>query len=378
MKTVFLLIIPTFFLLSCSTQKNVAVKQIKGITLLGEYVLPYKMQFNGTTVGGLSSIDYNLKEDAYYLICDDRSDLSPARYYKAKIYLTVKAIDSVRITGVTYLLQKNGSTYPNKLQNAYGVPDPEALRLNHKNEAIVWSSEGERLIRKEGEVLLDPSINIIKPDGQLIDNFPLPDNVRMRKTESGPRQNGVFEGLAFANNFKTLFVSVEEPIYEDGPRAGLNDSSAWIRIIKYDVETKKPVAQYVYQIDPVVQEPIPAGAFKINGVPDILTINDHQLLVTERSFSTGRPGCNIRIYVAGLNGAENIAGVTSLQTHPAKKPLQKKLLLNMDDLHRYIDNIEGATFGPLLPNGKRSLIFVADDNFSVSQKTQFLLFQVKE
>lgn len=375
-KDLTLLIIAIIFLTSCSTQKNISGKPLKSITFLGEYRLPHKMQFNGTTVGGLSSIDYSKKEDQYYLICDDRSDLSPARYYKAKIFLSAKSIDSIRIIEAVYLLQKDGTTYPNKLENPSKVPDPEALRMNPVAGTIFWSSEGERIVRKDHTVLQDPSVNVILPNGKLIDTFPLPDNMRMKVTESGARQNGVFEGLAFSNNYETLFVAVEEPIYEDGPRAGLNDSSAWIRIIKYDVGTKSALAQYAYKIDPVVQEPISASAFKVNGVPDILTINDHQLLVTERSFSAGRLGCNIRIYIAELNGAENIAAITSLQQHPAIKPLQKKLLFNMDNLHRYIDNVEGATFGPVLPNGKRSLIFVADDNFDVTQKTQFLLFQV--
>jgi hypothetical protein len=87
-------------------------------------------------------------------------------------------------------------------------------------------------------------------------------------------------------------------LYEDGPRAGLFDTTGWIRIIQYDVATRQPVAQYAYQIDPVVQEPISEGLFVVNGVPDILAINDHQLLVTERSFSTGRLTCNVRIYLA--------------------------------------------------------------------------------
>ncbi|HEU4901517.1 MAG TPA: esterase-like activity of phytase family protein, partial [Flavisolibacter sp.] len=105
-------------------------------------------------------------------------------------------------------------------------------------------------------------------------------------------------------------------------------------------------------------------------------LNDHQLLVTERSFSTGRLTCNIRVYLAELNGAENIAGVASLQQHPSTSPVRKKLLLNMDSLGRWIDNVEGATLGPRLPNGKRSLLFVTDDNFSSFERTQFLLFEV--
>ena len=50
----------------------------------------------------------------------------------------------------------------------------------------------------------------------------------------------------------------------------------------------------------------------------------------------------------------------------------------MDDLGIYIDNIEGVTFGPLLPNGHKTLLFVADNNFTVLQKAQVLLFEVME
>ena len=48
----------------------------------------------------------------------------------------------------------------------------------------------------------------------------------------------------------------------------------------------------------------------------------------------------------------------------------------MDDLGRYIDNIEGVTFGPVLPNGHESVIFIADNNFSPLEKTQVFLFEV--
>jgi len=65
-----------------------------------------------------------------------------------------------------------------------------------------------------------------------------------------------------------------------------------------------------------------------------------------------------------------------LQINPVKKAVKKKLLLNMDDLKIYTDNIEGVTFGPTLSNGHRSLIFVSDNNFASFQKTQLLLFEI--
>ena len=56
--------------------------------------------------------------------------------------------------------------------------------------------------------------------------------------------------------------------------------------------------------------------------------------------------------------------------------MKKTLLVNMDRLGIYTDNIEGITLGPLLPNGNRSVILVSDNNFSPLQQTQFMLLEL--
>jgi hypothetical protein len=48
-----------------------------------------------TVVGGLSSIDYDVKNDLYYFICDDRAVYNDARFYTAKIHLGTNKIDSL-------------------------------------------------------------------------------------------------------------------------------------------------------------------------------------------------------------------------------------------------------------------------------------------
>ncbi|HCL05854.1 MAG TPA: hypothetical protein DHW64_07805, partial [Chitinophagaceae bacterium] len=68
--------------------------------------------------------------------------------------------------------------------------------------------------------------------------------------------------------------------------------------------------------------------------------------------------------------------IHSLKQQPPHKPLQKKLLLNLNDLGIYTDNVEGMSFGPILPNGKRTLWMIADNNFSAEEKTQLFLFEV--
>jgi len=349
---------------------------ISALRLIGEKEIPHNLSYQGTTVGGLSSIDYDSKSGLYYLICDDRSAIDPARYYTAKIFFTEKGVDSVTLLGVTTLLQPNGKTYPNAKEDPAHTPDPEAMRYDPLRKQFAWSSEGERIIREKDTVLQNPFIHLITRDGRFRDSFPLPVNLRMQAIEKGPRQNGVLEGMSFSRNYRSLYVNVEEPLYEDGPRADLTDNQPWIRIYRFDVASKKNTAQYAYKLDPVAYPTTPPGAFMVNGVPDILSLDDRQLIVMERSFSTGRWPCTIKLYLTDLTTAGDVRSNTSLRKDPPAKPLRKKLLLNMDDLGIYVDNVEGMTLGPVLPNGHRTLVLVSDNNFNLAEKTQMFVFEI--
>lgn len=364
-------------IISCSAQRIQGVSKpvsIKELKFINEYIIPHNLQFKGTTVGGLSGIDYNTKENLYYIISDDRAFINPVRFYKAKIFLTSKGIDSIAFVDVVNLLQENGTYYPNERQNAALSPDPEALRYNAREKSLVWTSEGERLVTKEKIVLQDPAIRIINKKGRNADSFPLPFQTHMYAKENGLRRNATFEGLCFADNFKSLFISIEEALYEDGPRANVQDS-AYIRVLKYNSKKKRPLAQYPYRVDPVVRIPEPSTGQIINGVTDIVSLSKNKLLFVERSFSAGRAGCNIRIYEGDILQASDISQMPSLK-NKTFIPIPKKLIINMDALNMYIGNIEGVTFGPKLSNGHSSLIFVSDNNFRETEKTQFLLFEI--
>jgi hypothetical protein len=368
-----------FVSFSCSTTKKLSqlTANINSIKYLGTYNIPFNLKYKNTIAGGLSGIDYDAQKDLYYLVCDDRSEKNPARFYTAKIFITQNGIDSVAFTDVIYMLQANGELYPGNKQNRFKTPDPEAIRYNPQNNYLVWSSEGERIVKANDTVLIDPSVLMIRPNGKYIDSFDIPPVFKMKVSENGPRRNGVFEGMSFADNYKTLYVSVEEPLYEDGPRANIVDNNAFIRIVKFDVATKKNSAQYAYELEPVAYAARPESEFKINGVPDILSLGNNKLLVIERSFSTGRLPCTIRVFMADLNAATDIS-IMTLKGNHSFTPAKKSLLVNMDDLGIYTDNIEGVTFGPVLPNGHKTLLFIADNNFTVAEKAQVLLFEVVE
>jgi hypothetical protein len=367
-----------FIFCSCSSSKSSQdSKDISHLKFLSSYVIPYNFQYNHTTVGGLSGIDYNPVKNEYYCISDDRSDKNAARFYTMGIELNDNKIDSVYFLKCTFLKDSDGKDYPSSQQNPYRTPDPECLRFDRNNNTFIWGSEGERISKGGSNILVNPAITTIDSQGNFIDTFSLPRQLLMTPGNYGPRRNGVFEGLTFLHDDQSLLVSVEEPLLQDGHEAGVGDSSATVRMIKFDIASRKPVAQYAYKIDPVAHPPFPSSGFRINGISDILSLGKDKLLVIERSFSTGRLSCTVKVYLASLDKATNVQSFNSLNDKNNFHLITKKLLLNMDDLGIYIDNIEGVTFGPRLPNGKRSLIFIADNNFNPLEQAQVLLFEVE-
>ncbi|MFY7899426.1 MAG: esterase-like activity of phytase family protein [Chitinophagaceae bacterium] len=364
--------------ISCGTTSNISntISQRQSVQLkfLNAFDLPYNLQFKNTTVGGLSGIDYDATSNVYYMICDDRSAINAARFYTASITLSSKGIDTVILNEVHFLLQKDGTTYPNIKQNPQLTPDPEAIRFNPKFKNLVWTSEGDRNI--QANAIIHPSITFISSNGMFIDTCFLPSQLYMHSSEKGPRQNGVLEGLTFSRDFRYLYVNIEEPLFEDGPKADVVPNNAFIRFFKFDVKTKKNIAQFAYELDPVAFPSNPETAYKVNGVPDILEIGKNRFLVIERSFSTGRLPCTVKVFDVDASNATDITNITSLKNVANITKASKRLLLNMDTLGIHIDNIEGVTFGPILPNGHKTLLFVADNNFSPIQKNQFLLFEI--
>jgi len=358
---------------TAQTNKTTAIQKIK---LLDVYEIPHNVLYDSTTVGGLSGIDYDAANDCYYMICDDRSAINPARYYTARIKINQQKIDTVQFTGVHFLKDEYAQLYPGSKQDRKRTPDPEALRYNPHTRQMIWSSEGERIVNAKDTVLNYPAITIIQPNGTWVDTFALPSNLFMHASENGPRQNGVLEGMTFADNYTTLYTNVEEPLFEDGPKADLTPNKAFVRLYKFDVATKKNTAQYAYELDPVAYAPIVTGSFKVNGIPDMLDLGNGRLLIIERSFSTGRLACTIKVFTINVKGATNIINNTSLINNNQFTPVKKQLLLNMDDLGVFTDNIEGVTFGPVLPNGHQTLLFVADNNFAAYQRSQFFLFEI--
>jgi hypothetical protein len=356
--------------------KERIVDKISSLKLLDIYEVPHNLQYKNTTVGGLSGVDYNKEADEYYFICDDRSNINPARFYTAKIKLNNTKIDSVVWTDMQYLKQPNGAVFPDYYKDAKNATDPESIRYDVLNKRFVWTSEGERRVNDKDTILVNPSINIMDKTGKWIDTFSLPSNLWMSANAKGPRTNGVIEGMSFGEFYQKLFVSVEEPLQEDGPRVETFPQNTWLRFFRFDVATKKNTEQYAYKPEVIDYPANPLNAFKVNGISEILNIGNFRFIVIERAFSTGRQKCTIKLFLADARGATDVKDIPSLALNNSFVPMSKKLLLNMDNLPDFIDNIEGITLGPILPNGHRSIILIVDNNFSEFEKTQLFLLEI--
>jgi len=338
--------------------------------------MPFNQNYENTVVGGLSGIDFDAKTDRYYMISDDPSQFSPARIYTAAIDIRENKIDTVRLTGIIPILQENGQQYP-KYGTAKNLKaDGESVRFNPKNNNLIWSNEGERLFKNGDSLIIQPALTFISPAGKFIDTIPLPKGFYFTKGENGPRKNALFEGLAYAEDYKILYASLEEPLYQDGRQAAFGYDKALTRILKFDVAGKKNIAQYAYNLGDLPVKPTEDIDWNINGISEILSINNHTLLVMERAWAKGHDDHSfIKLYLVDLNGAENVIDNPSFVKN-LPKPLKKKLLFDFDSLNIHIDNFEGVTFGSDLPNGHKTLIFCVDNNFGKTQVQQFFLFEV--
>ncbi|MGK5081072.1 esterase-like activity of phytase family protein [Janthinobacterium sp. HLX7-2] len=348
---------------------------IAGLRLIGEQRIALKQLFQGTTVGGLSGIDYDAASNTWVMESDDRSEINAARFYRATLNYDSKAFSGVSLNSVHFFTQPDGSRYPNlahaHLDMGDEVADIETIRVDPRDGSLWYGSEGNR------KVGLHPFVRHADREGQYLATLPTPAMFRVSQDEVGSRNNMSFEGLSFSSDGKSLWLGMEAALYQDGPLA-TPDNGSVVRITRLD-RTGKVLGQYAYPIEAVASRPA-AGREADNGVSEILAVNDHQLLVVERSGVANADGIyanHVRIYVMETDGATDIFALPAL-AGASYVPARKRLLLDLEKIGlERVDNIEGIAWGPRLANGRRSLVMISDDNFNVQQVTQILAFEVR-
>ncbi|MDB5959396.1 MAG: phytase [Massilia sp.] len=348
---------------------------VSQLRFIGEQRVPLKQQFSGTSIGGLSGIDYDARRGDWVMISDDRSEINPARYYRARLDYDDQAFRAITFTDVITLRQPDGSVYPSKenyaVNHAGVVSDLEALRVDPRDGSIWYASEGDVALR------LKPLVRHAAADGSYRAELPLPPLFEVDSAHRfGPRNNQAFEGIAFTPDGNSLWAALEGPMYQDGELPGPS-VGALNRITRFSRDGAVQ-GQYVYPLSALPAMPAP-GKYADNGVSEILALGDTRLLALERSAVQDAAGAYhvyVRLYEIDSAGATDVQQLPTLRGAEFR-PVSKRLVLDLNSLQLpKIDNLEGMALGPRLSNGNLSLVLVSDDNFSKSQVTQLLLFEV--
>jgi hypothetical protein len=365
-----LILLVTVFAASAATDDEAMT--VAGVDFLGQVIVPTGTIFDDTEIGGLSSITYDPGRGVYYALSDDQGNRStgdPVRYYTIAIDLADGTLDDgdVSFVDVSELFDNSGSSF------APGGLDPEGLTLGREG-FLFMSSEGNTLANP----IIDPFIRRYSHDGIVTANLPIPGKYIPNGVDWGVRFNLSFESLNPTPDGRNLVTAGEGALFQDGPASSFTNGGL-SRILVYDLRKRIPTNEYVYEVGPWAE---PSAIFGVNGIVEVLPIdNAGTMLVMERSFSVGGvmgggTGNVVVIKEVSTQGATDVLGTDALYeggSPIAFTPVSQRQIFAFDDLGVPIDNIEGMTFGPALPDGRQTLVIVSDNNFAPTQFTQFIV-----
>jgi hypothetical protein len=333
---------------------------------LNQVVLPHKMNFKKTSIGGLSGLYFDPTQDSLFAVSDDRGNVNEPRIYEFKISAKLKEF-KVEPKNVIFLTvnesQMSHQSTHSKTQLFSRVLDLEGI------SAAPW---GDFLLTNEGDMnkkpRVSPQLLNVKKDGTIVREFEVPAAFLPEPTgeqKNGVRNNYAFEGLAANPNGKEWIVATEGPLVQD--------PKTFVRFIQYQMPEAwvlKPAKEFHYPL--VAQKSAENILLEFQkGISEITYLDEHRLLVLERMLQAASNGLQFQVQIYE----------TDLKTAEKDVSLSKSLVLNLQNLKAQlgkIENFEGMTLGPLLSDGRRSLILVSDDNFMRDQRTQFLFFAIKE
>ena len=299
--------------------------------------------------------------------------------------------------------------------------DPEGLVINPRNGNLIVSDE------------YGPSVYEFNRRGVLIAVFKTPANlvptlngntdyVTDRKNppdvNTGRQDNRGFEGIAITPDGKKLFAVLQDPLFNEPSNEPLSPNNNGrngrnLRIVVFDNDPQSPtyresIAQYAYQLElqaDVRDRITAAGGTADNndprqgrniGLSAIVAINDHEFLILERDnrgIGVDDPvGANVigskRVYRIDITGATNIANLTLPDdgnlAAAGITPVTKFESTVFIDLAantvlpngKKAEKWEGLTIGPRLKGGAFLILAGNDNDYSVTQNSSNVQFDV--
>lgn len=327
----------------------------------------------GTTVkeevvGGLSGLLWDGTK--LLAVSDDRGKFGPPRFYELNLKWTNEKTAKAK-------LEATGVHHFSKIPSGW-ILDLEGLALlPHGDLLTATEGDNNKKPRAWPHVFVTSSSGEFKYDVALPDKF-LPEPIGLQK--KGVENNRAFEGLTVDSAGQRFFTINETPLVSD---QGKEEGEAWLRLVEVGFgktpDSFKVKGEYAYKLSRAAKNE--AGIEVFRGVSELLYAQENKLLVLERGVRLGKAGIQNSggLYLVDTTGASDVSGVASLPAGKATA-LKKDRLVDFEEILKNQSgaNFEGLAWGPPLPDGRKTLLVISDNNFSLKEKTTLLVFAVKE
>lgn len=339
-------------------------------------------------LGGLGSgIAWSGTGDRYFMI-SDRGAGDGAVNYRCRFHEVAVRIDPTQPNPVAWELltttllwgPERTSLVGRSTAIPDGVPgrarrfDPEAIRLTGENRILASDEYG-------------PSLVEFDLNGAWIHDWTLPNEFLVRRPAATPEEelqshnatgrqpNRGAEGLAITPDGQTMVVLMQGPLLQDGALdADGKRRGKVVRLIVID-RTSGKSSQYAYCLE--------SPAYGLN---EIEAISNHEFLVIERDGKGGKKAGFKRIARIDISGATPIdsqVAFTDGELPASIRPVEKTWLIDLLDPRwglagkDFPEKTEGLALGPVLPDGRRSLLITSDNDFQPEVPTRIDVFALR-
>jgi hypothetical protein len=284
----------------------------------------------------------------------------------------VQGLSALAVTGERTLLALGDNRPPRlyslALDAARIVPTVRYTRILHPRDDKLSAADidGEGIAVDGKNVLVSseagPSIRSYRrSDGRQNGEIDLPKGFG----ESSPARR--LESLSLSEDRTLLYAGMEGPLHSDSESAGRSN----VRILRY---TRSPGGkfstkprQYAYQTE--------YGLF----LTELIALSKDRLLALERGYTP--EGNSIHLFLLSLAKKPDVSGTKPLSDITEDSWVEKKQLASLvncptagaprkqPQLNRLLDNIEGMALGEHLPDGRRALYLVSDNNANTRRQT---------
>lgn len=336
-------------------------------------------------LGGFSALDYSGKGTRYAAMSDRGADDGavgyPCRAQMLDIQIHPGDTIPVAVKSVETILFRDAQNRPfiglaaaieATEENAHRF-DPEGFRF-HANGGFFVSDE-------YGPVIIE-----FQPNGIEKRRFDLPAHLLVASpnadkvaenaaNKTGRASNRGMECLALSTDGTKLVGLIQGPLLQDGKRTpegiviGHN-----CRLVEIDLASGY-TREFVYQM-----------ASDLNGNSEIVAVAPDRFLVLERDSGAGEAAAWRKLVMIDLSNATNVSDQTALPLElPASiQPVQRVDYLDFLDPRWKLagadmpEKIEGLTYGPVLADGRKTLLVSTDNDFESAEPSQIWVFAVDE